>query len=717
MVFFDTYDFQQEQDMETMRHRKTSLATKIALAVSVLVALILGTVITLVGVRVNRDVHRLVQEQSMQITTGFARSVTIALNGYYWNLRILSLNDLLLHGDIDEAGAYVARRMEKNFSDSIDPPYLALPDASVIRPSGERTNMGSKPFLSAIFEGGQDYAYGDIEPSSLTNEYAITLAKAIEGEDGKPRAALCAEFRMTNLLKLISSFQATEGATMWVQEPNGRVIAHPDASVMLKLNTLESDAAGYRGLAELGERIRSEDSGAGSYTDPDGTRYAAFFSKIKLTPGTGWKLCLSIPERELYATVSRIVRLLIVILVASLAAAAGLSLALASSISRPVREAAKEIRNLASGDADLTRTLTVRSRDEIGELSSDVNLFLDKLRLMVLELKRTQAELGVMGDNLKRSVEASASAVGRIGERAAHMLEQAREQRDCVAESSASADLIAKAIVDLDSRISEQGACITEASASIEQMVGNIASVTKSVETIGAGFTGITSDSKLGIALQAEVGSKVAEIVTLSATLMEANEAIAAIASQTNLLAMNAAIEAAHAGAAGKGFSVVADEIRKLAETSSAQSKSIGTGLNRVQGAIAGVVETTRRTSDSFSSLAERIGATADLAREVGSAMVEQREGSAQILVALKRMNETSGQVRAGSGEMSVGNASNLGAIARLRDSAGEIDKSAEQVTAGAEDLSRETASIESAAGKTGELIRTMEDAIGRFRA
>jgi methyl-accepting chemotaxis protein len=150
----------------------------------------------------------------------------------------------------------------------------------------------------------------------------------------------------------------------------------------------------------------------------------------------------------------------------------------------------------------------------------------------------------------------------------------------------------------------------------------------------------------------------VAEIATLSQTLMEANEVIANIASQTNLLAMNAAIEAAHAGEAGKGFSVVADEIRRLAETSTEQSASIARGLKNVQATIAGVVESTRETDEAFALLASLIRATGDLVHEVGSAMGEQKGRFLPDPRRAQSMNEISEQVRTGSAEMSAGNSS-----------------------------------------------------------
>jgi methyl-accepting chemotaxis protein len=293
---------------------------------------------------------------------------------------------------------------------------------------------------------------------------------------------------------------------------------------------------------------------------------------------------------------------------------------------------------------------------------------------------------------------------------------QAHVQGQCVSESSSAVEEIARTIENLDDLIASQSAAITEASASIEQMVGNIGSVSNSVGIIASSFEAISSASDEGVSLQQTAGERVAEIATLSDTLLEANQVIAAIASQTNLLAMNAAIEAAHAGEAGKGFSVVADEIRRLAETSTAQSKSISSGLKNVQAAITSVVDTSRRTSESFSGLAEKIRKTGDLVREVGSAMVEQKEGSSQILLALKSMNEISDQVRSGSKEMSEGNASILDAIARLKTSGQEIDGSVDLVVTGIGDVKRDSASIAAVTERTGELISTLDEAVGRFQ-
>ncbi len=142
---------------------------------------------------------------------------------------------------------------------------------------------------------------------------------------------------------------------------------------------------------------------------------------------------------------------------------------------------------------------------------------------------------------------------------------------------------IAENINSLENMIEMQASGVTQASAAVEEMIGNISSVNNSVEKMANSFATLGKTTNEGIMRQSSVAQYVQQVAEQSKTLQDANTAIANVASQTNLLAMNAAIEAAHAGEAGKGFSVVADEIRNLSVTSSEQSKKIGLELKKNQ--------------------------------------------------------------------------------------------------------------------------------------
>ena len=236
----------------------------------------------------------------------------------------------------------------------------------------------------------------------------------------------------------------------------------------------------------------------------------------------------------------------------------------------------------------------------------------------------------------------------------------------------------------LEKTIETQAAGVAEASAAVEEMIGNIASVNNSMDKMAESFTELTQSVSEGTKLQNDVNERIHQIEKQSIMLQSANKAIASIASQTNLLAMNAAIEAAHAGDAGRGFSVVADEIRKLSETSSAQSRTIGQQLKEILETIHSMVVASSRSGEAFNKVTERIGDTDELVQQINGAMQEQNEGSRQINSALQSMNDTTVYVRRSSEELSESNRTVLSQMENLRNVTDKMISRMDEMNTGA---------------------------------
>jgi methyl-accepting chemotaxis protein len=382
-----------------------------------------------------------------------------------------------------------------------------------------------------------------------------------------------------------------------------------------------------------------------------------------------------------------------------------LALTLKKSTSSLFDAVIAQLENLSSAKKDLTRRISICSVDEVGTIAGMVNSFCENMGTGMKDIKAGQGDLSASGRTLEENAAGMASSLERFSGAVEQIRLKTEEQMHSVTESSAAVQQIAKNIESLDNSISTQAASMSQASAAVEEMIGNIGSIGGMTEKMAVQFKTVGDAATAGGAIQQESGAKINEIVEQSQALQEANRIIATIAAQTNLLAMNAAIEAAHAGDAGRGFSVVADEIRKLAETSSGESQKISAKLKQIVETINYIVKNAKASEQSFTQVSDRVSETGKLVQEVDNAIREQREGAGQVMEALKVMNDVTAQVSTGSREMSAGNESMLKETSSLQTQTREIAGSVSQ-------MAGEINSVNNGARKISQLALTNQEAI-----
>jgi len=354
-------------------------------------------------------------------------------------------------------------------------------------------------------------------------------------------------------------------------------------------------------------------------------------------------------------------------------------------------------------------------RDEFGTVMRSLSQMRDGLSGAVGDIDRSSKALSSVGGELAQAIEATSDAVRAINGSVETMRQKTFDQSSSVIETSATVQQIVKNIEGLRGDIENQAANVTQSSASIEQMTSNIQSVTRNIETMGEEFSQLVSASDRGKATIAAVGEKARFVNAQSQKLLLANGVIKEIAARTNLLAMNAAIEAAHAGSAGRGFAVVSDEIRKLAEQSGKQAGEIGRDIQSILQEIVLVVGAAAESEGAFGSILDKIGILSRYEHEIKQAMIEQSEGSQQVLEAVSQINHITANVKDGVTEISVGSGQ-IGAEMQ------KLAASSESLSSGMQSIDRESRRIQDVAGsleqvgsRNAEQVRTLASVVSRF--
>ncbi len=375
-----------------------------------------------------------------------------------------------------------------------------------------------------------------------------------------------------------------------------------------------------------------------------------------------------------------------------------------------------QFEQLSSGNKDLTKKVYIGSIDEIGSISSMINNFTTNLANNIQTIKTTQGSLNKQGINLTQQTENSKSEVNKISKEVSNIQNQSTEQTNIIQTTTSAVTQVASGIDNLSQMINSQTSSITEASAAVEEMVGNINSINKTMAKMSEQFSKLSSNASEGTLAEDSVYNKIEDIAHNSENLQIANQVISDIASQTNLLAMNAAIEAAHAGESGKGFAVVSDEIRKLAETSSKNSDSINKTLTTVQNGIKSIVEASLTSKNTFTNVAQQISDTDKIVKEITGTLEEQKEGASQILQALSQMNTMTGDVHQNATEMVSGNTIILDEIKKLTEYNNKVTVSLAQIVNGTNVVFKGVESVSSSAEENKNAIEILGTVVNSFK-
>ncbi|MCL2441062.1 MAG: methyl-accepting chemotaxis protein [Treponema sp.] len=389
-------------------------------------------------------------------------------------------------------------------------------------------------------------------------------------------------------------------------------------------------------------------------------------------------------------------------------------------IMRMIFKPAKEINNIlneiSQGDGDLTKRIDHIKDNEIGELAKSFNSTLDMITKMIRNIKMETAALIDTGNELSTSMSQTASAVNEITTNIQSIQSRIMNQSASVSETHATMEQVVVNINKLNSHVENQSINVSTASSAIEQMVANTSSVTETLKKNSINVKNLEEASELGRVGLHEVASDIKEISYQSEGLFNINTVMENISSQTNLLSMNAAIEAAHAGEAGKGFAVVAGEIRKLAENSGQQSKTISEVLKKIKSAIDKITFSTSNVLEKFEAIDSSINTVSDQEEHILNSMEEQQAGSKQVLEGIGNLNEITRQVKSGSQEMLEGSEEVIRESTNLEKVTQEITSGMSEMAAGANQINTAINQVNEISIRNRDNISLLVKEVARFK-
>ncbi|MGL1892480.1 MAG: methyl-accepting chemotaxis protein [Spirochaetaceae bacterium] len=440
-----------------------------------------------------------------------------------------------------------------------------------------------------------------------------------------------------------------------------------------------------------------------------------FIAGHKILTGE-WTVVMRVAEDEIFSPITAMVTTAILasILLLVLLIVAGLWLN--KTISNPLRSLTDVTEKLATGEGDLTQKIALVRTDEIGHLSRGFDTFVDKLKNIIIQVKKSSENIDFTMVSMGANTEETASAVVEINRNVETIKTQMGTLDDNIQKSTSAVNGITDGINKLNTFVDEEAHAVDDSSASVNQMVAslkNVAQITKSKMVATEKLVGMARNGSEKMEL---TKSAVMEINSSIGSISELVVLINNIASQTNLLAMNAAIEAAHAGDAGKGFSVVADEIRKLAETSSENSQKIDHVLKGIVAKILMATDTSQETSIAFNEINDEVLEVSKALNEISASTSELSEGGQHIIEAMSLLNNISVRVKESSESMAADSGTVLETVEVVRRISSEIFSGMSEIASGTTEVQKSMQDISHISHELDKSSSVLKEEVSKFR-